>query len=153
MTSLAQQILGSVVLHPAAMVPIANLPKQQGVLLARRGGMPVVQLWPDLGPAQRIAVKNNVAALLVQMREPEVPFAYYERPGLKPYITPSELRANEEHDFCRSRSEGDTPRIKALKLAAVDIGLGEIVYKNSSALNPPLAQGRAICGPPGTHPR
>jgi hypothetical protein len=125
MTELAHSLLGPVVPRLDAFVSIAGPPAEEGLLITRQPGQPLVELWPSLGSEQRAEVTNSLVALLFHMREPRDSLNYYGRPGRQPYITPSEFGPDEKHSFCRTRAEWDSSRTRALHLAAPDIGLGD----------------------------
>lgn len=125
MTRLAHSILPSVVPSLIAIVNINDRPRTRGLLLARRCGAPLAELWPTLSPVEKETVKSNLTRLLVRMRAPNKRLSFYGRPGLQPYITPNELGAPVKHAFCRSRTDWDTSRIGALVSAARDLGMDE----------------------------
>ena len=125
MTQLAYDVLGTVVPRLDAFVSITGPPAEEGILITRQPGVPLAELWPSLSSAQRTAVKISLAALLVRMRAARERFDYYGRPGEKPYITPSEFGPNDLHAFCRTRSDWDESRVRALSSACPDVDLPE----------------------------
>jgi hypothetical protein len=125
MTDLAYHLLGSVVPRVDAVVSVAGPSADEGILITRQPGQPLVELWPNLDSGQRASIKKNLAALITRMREPRDVLDYYGRPGRQPYITPSEFGPNNIHSFCRTRGEWHASRSCALRSAAPDIDLDE----------------------------
>ncbi|TAQ87789.1 hypothetical protein B7494_g3868 [Chlorociboria aeruginascens] len=125
MTLLAHHKLGTIVPRLIAVVEVAGPPVQQGLLLARQSGTPLVELWPTLSPADRTTVKTSLAELLVRMRAPSEGLDYYGRPKRRPYVTPSEFGPPDKHAFCHNRSEWNTSRVRALYSVARDIGIND----------------------------
>ncbi|OJD10331.1 hypothetical protein AJ78_08611 [Emergomyces pasteurianus Ep9510] len=125
MTSLAHSILGFCVPRIVSVVTLSSrasdtsMPTraQQGLVLTRQPGTPLVELWPSLTALQREAVKANLCRLLVHMRARH--FAYYGRPTREPYLLFSEF-GTETHACCSSRSEWDDSRVRALHASAPD---------------------------------
>ena len=122
MTALAHLVLGRIVPQVLGVVSIADMPKQSGLLLTRQPGKTVVSLWPSLTCEQRAIVKSHLCDALVCMRK--YPFDYYGRPGGSPYATYDEF-GTVIHDFCSTREDWDNSRIRALRMAAVDIDIDE----------------------------
>ncbi|KAI0708560.1 hypothetical protein C8Q76DRAFT_745063 [Earliella scabrosa] len=125
MTSLAHSILGPCVPGVISVVTLTNASSdaskparvQQGLILTRQPGTPLVELWPELSQSQRETIKSHLCDLLIRMRARQFP--YYGRPGHQPYVLVSEFGA-ETHAYCMSRSEWDDSRIHALLAVAPD---------------------------------
>ncbi|PGH05707.1 hypothetical protein AJ79_06723 [Helicocarpus griseus UAMH5409] len=125
MTALVRSILGPCVPRVVRVVTLRIQPSDpstpirpyQGLILTRQPGTPLVELWPSLSPQQREGIKAELFRLLVQMRAR--PFAYYGRPGQKPYLLFSEF-GTETHAYCTSRVEWDNSRVFALHATAAD---------------------------------
>ncbi|KAL4913559.1 hypothetical protein BDW62DRAFT_192226 [Aspergillus aurantiobrunneus] len=120
MTALAHSILGPCVPRVICLVTIKHPSSnrtQQGLILPRQPGTPVVELWPSLTPPQRQTIKAELCRLLVRMRTRH--FSYYGRPTRQPYVLFSEF-GTETHDYCASRSEWDDSRVRALQGSAPD---------------------------------
>jgi len=149
MTQLAHDILGTVVPSLTGMVQVADPPAQQGLLLTRQPGTSLVELWPTLSPADRATVKMNLAELLVHMRAPREELDYYGRPGQRPYITPSDTGPPDAHTFCRTPSEWNTSRARALYSSAKDSGINDDRVRELEHLQQDLViSGATLVAPP-----
>ncbi|OAL70346.1 hypothetical protein A7D00_5312 [Trichophyton violaceum] len=116
MTVLGRSIVGPSVPRVDCIVTISalesHLEPQQGILMSRQPGTPLVEIWPTLSPSQRKSIKEELCRMLVRMRMPK--FTYYGRPGRHPY-TLLGVYSKETHAFCASRTEWDESRIQALR--------------------------------------
>ncbi|KAJ5800486.1 uncharacterized protein N7518_002554 [Penicillium psychrosexuale] len=125
MTALAHSILGLCVPRVICVVTIPIITSnaltpnriQQGLVLTRQPGTPLVELWPSLTPLQRQTIKVELCRLLVHMRTYH--FSYYGRPTRQPYILFSEF-GTETYVYCASRSEWDDSRVCALQASDPD---------------------------------
>ena len=124
-TELANEVLGSLAPRVEAFVSVLEPRLMEGILMARRPGVLLVDVWPSLDSPQRTKAKTSLIALLVRMRAPRERFDYYGRPGQQPYITPTEFGWNKKHDFCRTRADWDESRMRALRAAAEDAEVPE----------------------------
>lgn len=114
MTALAHSMLGPCVPRVVCVVTLQRISShiQQGLILTRLPGKPLVKLWPSLTLPQREAIKAELCQLLMRMRAHR--FSYYCRPIRQPYLLFSEFRT-EAHACCVSRSEWDDSRVRALQ--------------------------------------
>ncbi|KAI3114940.1 hypothetical protein CBS147333_2095 [Penicillium roqueforti] len=125
MTALAHSILGLCVPRVICVVTIPIITSnaltpnriQQGVVLIRQPGTPLVELWPSLTLLQRQTIKAELCRLLVRMRTHH--FSYYGRPTRQPYVLFSEF-GTETYVCCASRSEWDDSRVRALQASDPD---------------------------------
>ncbi|CAD0087968.1 unnamed protein product [Aureobasidium vineae] len=125
MTALAHKILGKFVPNVSGLVRIANPPYEQGMLLERQPGIPLVELWPTLDLTDQAKVTRSLVDLLVRMREPREELNYYGRPNGQPYVTPSEFGPHDTHPFCHTYQEWNASRARALHNFAGESGIDE----------------------------
>nr|POE89897.1 hypothetical protein CFP56_20366 [Quercus suber] len=118
MTRLAHDLLGPDAPRLCALVAITETPAWNGIQITRQPGSPLVDLWPAFTLEQRTVVRAGLKALLVRMRLPREHLNYYGRPGEQPYLIASTLDRDESFAFCRTRSEWDMSRVRALYAAA-----------------------------------
>ena len=125
MTALARSILGPCVPRVISIVSVPGTafnesnpgPTQEGLILSRMSGTPIVEVWPSLTISQREIVKANLCKLLVDMRAHD--FAYYGRPARQPYCL-YDIYGTQKHAYCTSRSEWDDSRVRALHHSSAD---------------------------------
>ncbi|KAH0361813.1 hypothetical protein KCU65_g8435, partial [Aureobasidium melanogenum] len=124
MTALAHEILGKVVPSVSGLVSIDDL-QEQGILIDRQPGVPIVEIWSTLNPTDQATVVKSLVDLLVRMRAPREELNYYGRPNERPYVTLNELGPNHTHHFCRTYEEWSASRVDALKRFAEDSEIDE----------------------------
>ncbi|CAD0115412.1 unnamed protein product [Aureobasidium uvarum] len=125
MTALANKILAKVVPNVSGLVRIANPPHEQGVLLKRQPGTPLVELWSTLDLTDQAKVMKSLVDLLVRMRESREELNYYGRPTGQLYVTPSEFGPHNAHSFCYTYQEWNASRAHALRNFAGESGIDE----------------------------
>ena len=113
MTALAHSILGPCVPRVVTIVTIPSITRR-GLVLTRKPGTPLSELWPSLSTSQRENVKEKLCRLLVCMRAHH--FTYYGRPGRQPYII-FDIFGTKKHAYCASRSDWDESRVRALQVS------------------------------------